>query len=205
MSNLPPIPDNSGGWRVTRRGMGKAGAAALAAQAVGVQAQPTMPQPQPTSAASAAATPTLIDVRLTVNGREQAITVDSRTTLLDALREHLALDRHQEGLRPRPVRRLHRARRRAAHQRLPDAGGDARRRRRSPPSRAWARRRHAAPDAGRLRQARRLPVRLLHARPDLLGGRHARARSRAGMPSHVTRRSAAAATRADGRGDSASA
>ena len=97
MSNLPPIPDNSGGWRVTRRGMGKAGAAALAAQAVGVQAQPTMPQPQPTSAASAAATPTLIDVRLTVNGREQAITVDSRTTVLDALRENLALKGTKKG------------------------------------------------------------------------------------------------------------
>ena len=97
MSNLPPIPDNSGGWRVTRRGMGKAGAAALAAQAVGVQAQPTMPQPQPASAASAAATPTLIDVRLTVNGREQAITVDTRTTLLDALREHLHLTGTKKG------------------------------------------------------------------------------------------------------------
>ena len=97
MSSPPTTPDNSGGWRVTRRGMGKAGAAALAAQAVGVQAQPTMPQPQPTSAASAAATPTLIDVRLTVNGREQAITVDSRTTVLDALRENLALKGTKKG------------------------------------------------------------------------------------------------------------
>ncbi len=56
-----------------------------------------MPQPQPTSAASAAATPTLIDVRLTVNGREQAITVDSRTTVLDALRENLALKGTKKG------------------------------------------------------------------------------------------------------------
>ena len=37
-------------------------------------------------------------------------------------------DRHQEGLRPRPVRRLHRAGRRPARQLLPHAGGDAGRR-----------------------------------------------------------------------------
>ena len=50
--------------------------------------------------------------------------LDPRTTLLDALREHLA-HRHQEGLRPRAVRRLHRAGRRPPDQRLPDACGHA--------------------------------------------------------------------------------
>ena len=78
-----------------------------------------------------------IPVRFTVNGAEQALTLDTRTTLLDALREHIGAHRHQEGLRPRPVRRLHGAGRRAAHQLLPDAGGHARGRQRSRPSRAW--------------------------------------------------------------------
>jgi preprotein translocase subunit SecD len=66
-----------------------------------------------------------------------------------------ASDRHQEGLRPRPVRRLHRDRRRPPHQFLPDAGRDARRRRASPRSRA-GHAGQAASDAGRLREARRL-------------------------------------------------
>ena len=54
-------------------------------------------------------------------------------------------DRHQEGLRPRPVRRLHGAYRRPARARLPDAGRHARRATRSRPSRAWPARRRAAP------------------------------------------------------------
>ena len=47
--------------------------------------------------------------------------------------------RHQEGLRPRPVRRLHGDRRRAAHQFVPDARGHARGRRASRPSKGSAR------------------------------------------------------------------
>src|SRR5271154_897715 len=42
-------------------------------------------------------------VNMSVNGVEQSLTLDTRTTLLDMLREHL------EGLRPRAMRRLHRA------------------------------------------------------------------------------------------------
>ena len=45
-------------------------------------------------------------------------------------------DRHQEGLRPRPVRRLHRACRRPARAVLPDARGHASRARTSPRSKA---------------------------------------------------------------------
>ena len=60
--------------------------------------------------------------------RRTTLTLDTRTTLLDALREHLHLTGTQEGLRPRPVRRLHGDRRRPAHHLLPDARRDARRR-----------------------------------------------------------------------------
>jgi xanthine dehydrogenase YagT iron-sulfur-binding subunit len=45
--------------------------------------------------------------------------------------------------------------------------------------------RPAAPDAGRVHQARRLPVRLLHAGADLLGGGGAQG-IREGIPSHVS-------------------
>ncbi len=93
-----------------------------------------------------------------------------RVTLLDALRETLALDRHQERLRPRPVRRLHRAGRRPSHQLLPDARGDARGQR-DHDHRRPRHARSAASDAGGVHRPRRLPVRLLHAGPDLLGGR----------------------------------
>ena len=83
--------------------MGKASAAALATQAIGATAQPATPQPLQAGAAGAAgaageaAMPTLISVRLTVNGREHAITLDSRTTVLDALRENLALKGTKKG------------------------------------------------------------------------------------------------------------
>ena len=35
--------------------------------------------------------PTSLDVALRINGREHRLRLDTRTTLLDALREHLAL------------------------------------------------------------------------------------------------------------------
>jgi xanthine dehydrogenase YagT iron-sulfur-binding subunit len=57
------------------------------------------------------------------------VELDTRTTLLDALREHMHLTGTKKGLRPRPVRRLHGDRRWPSDQFLPDAGGDARRRR----------------------------------------------------------------------------
>ncbi len=47
-------------------------------------------------------------------------------------------DRHQERLRPRPVRSLHGARKRPPHQLLPDVGRNARAATRSPPSKVLA-------------------------------------------------------------------
>ncbi len=55
-----------------------------------------------------------VDVTLRVNGEDKRLRIDARTTVLDALREHLRPHRQQEGLRPRPVRRLHGADRRTA-------------------------------------------------------------------------------------------
>ena len=51
-----------------------------------------------------------IPISLRVNGQEHQLRIDPRATLLDCLRVDLTFDRNQEGLRPRPMWRLHRAR-----------------------------------------------------------------------------------------------
>jgi xanthine dehydrogenase YagT iron-sulfur-binding subunit len=53
--------------------------------------------PSATPSQSAAAAPVPIDVLLRVNGREHRLTLDPRTTLLDALREHLHLTGSKKG------------------------------------------------------------------------------------------------------------
>lgn len=60
--------------------------------------------------------PNLVTTRLEINGTTHELNIDSRVTLLDALRESLHLDRHEEGLRPGAVRRLHRSGERSPHQ-----------------------------------------------------------------------------------------
>ena len=132
--------------------------------------------------------------------RAAPLTVDTRTTLLDALRDRLGDHVAEEGLRPRPVRRLHGAARRPPRARPAW-------RSRSPttaPSVTTADGLGAgdrpAPGAAGVPRPRRLPVRLLHAGPDLLGGRHARGgrapATRATSPQDLDR-----AGRADRRGD----
>jgi hypothetical protein len=108
---------------------------------------------------------------ITINGSPVALPDDPRVSLLDLLREHPASVRRQEGLQPGRLRRVHRAGRRRARAVVPGAGravrgplGHHRRRARAA--------RRAAPPAAGLRRTRRLPVRLLHAGPDLLGGGH---------------------------------
>ena len=79
--------------------------------------------------------PDSADVTLRVNGEEHALRVDTAHHAARRAARAPRADRRQEGLRPRPVRRLHRAARRPAGERLPGAGGRARRSE-SPPSRA---------------------------------------------------------------------
>lgn len=72
---------------ISRRGLmaGSAATAALAA-APHAKAQSTMQTP-----------PTTVPVTLTVNGKRRDLQVDTRTTLLDALREHLKLTGTKKG------------------------------------------------------------------------------------------------------------
>ena len=85
------MADKEGGWRVSRRTVVKAGAALAVANetgsAAGAPAAPTLQAP-PGSEAT---------MRLVVNGQPHELTLDTRTTLLDALREHLRLTGTKKG------------------------------------------------------------------------------------------------------------
>jgi xanthine dehydrogenase YagT iron-sulfur-binding subunit len=77
---------------VTRRTVMEAGAAAAALSFTG------HPQPVLGASLSDAQTPPVpVTFGLQINGRPHVLTVDPRTTLLDALREHLALTGTKKG------------------------------------------------------------------------------------------------------------
>jgi xanthine dehydrogenase YagT iron-sulfur-binding subunit len=86
--NDPAAEDAAG--RVTRREALEVGAAGAVLFAAG---------PQVASAAEASATPapTPVTVRLNINGHPHELSLDPRVTLLDALREHLALTGTKKG------------------------------------------------------------------------------------------------------------
>lgn len=80
--------------------MVQAGAAAVATQAAGMaSAQPAQTQSRPPAAPAMNddPLPALLPLRLNVNGRDHTLTVDSRTTVLDALRENLSLKGTKKG------------------------------------------------------------------------------------------------------------
>lgn len=75
---------------VSRRGILAGGAASAAVMAVSpTLAQPALPRPQ--------TAPTRVDLTLEVNGKRHAVEVDTRTTLLDLLRENLKLTGTKKG------------------------------------------------------------------------------------------------------------
>jgi len=79
-------------FHVTRRTLLEAGTAAAALSFIG--------HPQSALAAGlpdAEPPPSSVTIGLQINGRQQTLTVDPRTTLLDALREHLALTGTKKG------------------------------------------------------------------------------------------------------------
>ncbi|WP_374943274.1 aldehyde dehydrogenase iron-sulfur subunit PaoA [Sphingomonas sp.] len=72
---------------ITRRGILAGGAASVAVTAI----------PAVDAAPSPAAAPSMATVRLDVNGTRRTLSLDTRTTLLDALREHLQLTGTKKG------------------------------------------------------------------------------------------------------------
>jgi xanthine dehydrogenase YagT iron-sulfur-binding subunit len=77
------------GLDITRRGFLKAGAAAAAVTAVPQTAAAARDNPN--------AAPPMSKVSFTVNGKRRTLELDTRTTLLDALREHLHLTGTKKG------------------------------------------------------------------------------------------------------------
>jgi xanthine dehydrogenase YagT iron-sulfur-binding subunit len=87
------MKNDDGGFRLTRREVLKAGAASMAASVVpgaaAIAAEgDTMPADQ---------APVTSKVSFTVNGKARELDLDTRTTLLDALREHLHLTGTKKG------------------------------------------------------------------------------------------------------------
>jgi xanthine dehydrogenase YagT iron-sulfur-binding subunit len=83
--------DDRSGLELTRRGVLVAGAVTAASTAVplAAEAQAQAPGPQPA--------PAMAKVAIKVNGKRQELTLDTRTTLLDTLREHLKLTGTKKG------------------------------------------------------------------------------------------------------------
>jgi len=75
-------------FELSRRDLLKAGTASAAATAVPLVARGQSDSPD---------TPTIQTVTLNVNGKPQTLKLDTRTTLLDALREHLKLNGTKKG------------------------------------------------------------------------------------------------------------
>ena len=80
--------EDDAGLAISRRGMmaGSAASMALAGTATAILAEAQPAAPAPT-----------MPVSLTVNGRRRDLSLDTRTTLLDALREHLKLTGTKKG------------------------------------------------------------------------------------------------------------
>jgi xanthine dehydrogenase YagT iron-sulfur-binding subunit len=81
--------ENSNDLAISRRGILVAGAATAALSTVSVVDAQPLPM--------ASAKPSHGKVSLTVNGKRHALDLDTRTTLLDALREHLQLTGTKKG------------------------------------------------------------------------------------------------------------
>jgi len=88
-----------GGLPISRRGLLAAGAASATAVAIPAKsgAQPVNAPPRSASGGSAISNVPSASVSLTVNGHRQRLELDTRTTLLDALREHLHLTGTKKG------------------------------------------------------------------------------------------------------------
>jgi xanthine dehydrogenase YagT iron-sulfur-binding subunit len=88
-----------GGLSVTRRSMIMAGAAAsLQMKAGSALAQRRLEKGEPATVRSPTETDgEIVDVNLTINGTRRPVRIDTRTTVLDALREHLGLTGAKKG------------------------------------------------------------------------------------------------------------
>jgi xanthine dehydrogenase YagT iron-sulfur-binding subunit len=90
---LPEQPTSPADIELSRRTFVKAAGILGAAVATGIPHLAAAEEAQ----AAAATTPQMLSVSLKVNGTSHALSIDTRTSLLDALREHLALTGSKKG------------------------------------------------------------------------------------------------------------
>jgi xanthine dehydrogenase YagT iron-sulfur-binding subunit len=91
--SLPEQPTSLTDLELSRRTFVKTAGVLGAAVAAGLPQLATAQDGQ----AAAATTPQMLSVTLKVNGKAQSLSLDTRTSLLDALREHLALTGSKKG------------------------------------------------------------------------------------------------------------
>ena len=82
---------------ISRRGMLKASAAMASVPVVNLAGAQTPGAAKASKSVAATAAPSRIDMTLQVNGRAYPVSVDTRTTVLDALRENLGLKGTKKG------------------------------------------------------------------------------------------------------------
>ena len=95
-NNFPGHAGAADAWPVSRRGVMQAGAAVASLSMAGCAVQPGALAGQGASARTEKP-PSMMAVTLNVNGKIHRLNVDTRTTVLDALREHLALKGSKKG------------------------------------------------------------------------------------------------------------
>ena len=140
--------------QISRRGfIGGTGAVLVAATAPEISAQTPTSSDVPRSR-----------VHLTINGKSQTIEVEDRWTLAEASARSPQAHRHQDWLRPRRVRRLHRAARWQSHL-LVQPSGRVDGRQVHPDRRGPRTEREARPAAAVLHGSRRPAMRILHIGP----------------------------------------
>ena len=93
--------DTGNSWPVSRRRVVQVGATLATAQAANLarsqQAAPVATVAPPAIGVTVDPAPVMMKVQLQVNGKSHMLTLDTRTTVLDALREHLGMKGSKKG------------------------------------------------------------------------------------------------------------
>lgn len=101
MGHPSDLHDIGNSWPISRRRMVQVGATLATAPVAGL-ARSQQPAPvalavPPAVSGNAEAAPVMMKVQLQVNGKSHMLTLDTRTTVLDALREHLGMKGSKKG------------------------------------------------------------------------------------------------------------
>ena len=93
--NSPQPAENSDSWKISRRGAVQTSVALATVHLAGCAA--TLPSAAGAPPAAEGSAPVMLPVRLQVNGASHSLVLDSRVTVLDALREHIGLKGSKKG------------------------------------------------------------------------------------------------------------